>query len=220
MTVDLILLLVLIVFILSGYRRGLILSLCSLLILIISCLGASAAQEILTPRITAQLTPQVTAIISQNLETVVAESAGNALSESGSSIGTQIGGISQILGLDLDQAIENAVESAAAPLVASAAQALAESLVNAFAGTLVFLAAFLILYLLLRSVELGFNAVDRLPVIHTLNHLGGGVVGCISGAFTLVMISALLKNTEFFPDETFSGPISLLLQSVVAKILG
>ena len=42
MAVDIILLLIFVVCVLSGYRKGLILSLCTLLMLALSCLGAAA----------------------------------------------------------------------------------------------------------------------------------------------------------------------------------
>lgn len=219
MTVDIILLLVFIVFILSGYRKGLILSLCSLLILIIACLGASVAQEVLTPSVTERLTPQVAEIIAQRLEEQV--DTQDILEESGLSItGTQMETISGLLGIDLDTTLTGVAETAAQPLISAAAQAMAQALVEAFCGMMIFISAFLILYLLLHTLELGLNTVDRLPVIHTLNHLGGGVVGFVSGAFLLVMVSALLKNTGAFPEDSFSGPVSRLLQTIVGLILG
>ena len=45
MAVDIILLLIFVVCVLSGYRKGLILSLCTLLMLALSCLGAAAVQR-------------------------------------------------------------------------------------------------------------------------------------------------------------------------------
>lgn len=221
MTVDIILLLILIVFILSGYRRGLILSLCSLLILVVSCLGASVAQEVLTPGLTERVTPQVGAVLAEKLEPMVEEAAGEALAESGvGMMDTRMEELAQLFGLNLTETMENVAENAMEPMVTAASQALAELLVESLAGTVVFLCAFIIIYLLLRSLELGVNTVDRLPVIHTLNHLGGGLVGCVSGAFAVVMFSVLAGETGLLPEEAFSGPVSSLLQGFVSKILG
>lgn len=221
MTVDIILLLVFIVFVLSGYRRGLILSLCSLLILVLSCLGASVAQEVLTPRVTERMMPQVTELIEEKLEDTLEESTEHALTESGDSVvGAQVDSIAQLFGIDLDAVLGEAAEQVAEPLIARAAQAMAQAFVEAFAGTLIFMAAFLIIYLLMKSLELGINTVDRLPVIHTLNHLGGGVIGGVSGAFTLVMVMALLRGTGVFPEDSFSGPVSGLLEQIVGSVFG
>ncbi len=229
MTVDIILLLVLLVCILSGYRKGLILSLCSLLILVVSCLGASVAQEVLTPRVVAEVTPQVTESISEKLEEQISLSTENAISDASQS-GITIGGqeitlgdlieLLQTFGIDVQQSAQNAASDISAPLVQAAAEALAESIVGAFAGILIFLATFLIIFLVLRAVELGINTVDHLPVIHTLNHLGGGVVGLVIGAFTLVMVIAVLSQSGILPEDTFSGPVSGLLRNFVGKLLG
>ena len=229
MTVDIILLLVLVVCLLSGYRKGLILSLCTLLILVVSCLGASVAQEVLTPRVVEEVTPQITQAISEKLEEQVSMATENAIAEasqSGITIGGQEIPISDLIGLlntfglDVEESARNTASEISAPMVEAAAQAMAEAIVEAFAGFLIFLAAFLIIFLVLRTVELGINTVDHLPVIHTLNHLGGGIVGLVSGAFTLVMLMALLTQTGVLPEETFSGPVSGLLYEFVGKMIG
>lgn len=223
MTADIILLLVLIVFVLSGYRKGLILSLCALLILVVSCLGASVAQEVLTPRVTERVVPQVTEAITQTLtERIHGEDTLTQEQDMGVTIGGQYLGtlmdLLDSLGLPVEESeVETDITT---PLVTAAAETMAEVIVNAFAGTVIFLGAFLMIYLLLRTLELGLNMVDRLPVIHTLNHLGGGVIGLGSGALVLVMASALLRGTGVFPETAFSGPVSHLLRSIVEMALG
>lgn len=223
MTADIILLLVLIVFVLSGYRKGLILSLCALLILVVSCLGASVAQEVLTPRVTERVVPQVTEVIAQTLtERIHGEDTLTQEQDMGVTIGGQYLGtlmdLLDSLGLPVEESeVETDITT---PLVTAAAETMAEVIVNAFAGTVIFLGAFLMIYLLLRTLELGLNMVDRLPVIHTLNHLGGGVIGLVSGALVLVMASALLRGTGVFPETAFSGPVSHLLRSIVEMALG
>lgn len=228
MTVDIILLLILIVFALSGYRKGLILSLCSLLILIISCLGASVAQDVLTPKVVSQLHPQLTEMISVELEEQITTSVGQAITDAGEqgfTIAGQtvtLGGLIDLLetfGLDVEQAAQNTASDIAAPVVASAADAMATAILNAVVGCVIFFAAFLIIYLVLRTVELGINTVDRLPVIHTLNHLSGGLIGLVSGAFFLTMAMTVLCQTGLVPEDSFQGPISVLLWRLVAIII-
>lgn len=226
--VDIILLLILVVFMLSGYRKGLILSLCGLLILVISCLGASVAQELITPKLVTELHPQVTAALVSELEEQVSASTEAAIQdagEAGITIAGQevtVGDLISLLerfGLDVEQSAQNAVSEVSDPIVQSAASAMAGMFLDAVVGFVVFLGAFLIIYLVLRTIELCINTVDRLPVIHTLNHLGGGLVGIISGAFLLVVAMTLLTQTGLIPDTAFHGPISDLLRSIVAVIL-
>lgn len=228
MIVDIILVLILVVFVLSGYRKGLILSLCGLLILVVSCLGASVAQELLTPKLVAKLQPQVTAALVSELEEQVSASTEAAIADVGQAsftIGGQTFSVEDVIGLlgrfglDVEQSAETAVSELAHPIVESAASAIAAMFLDAVVGFVVFLGAFLLIYLVLRTVELSINTVDRLPVIHTLNHLGGGLVGVISGAFLMVVAMTVLGQTGLIPDTAFQGPISGLLQSIVAVFL-
>lgn len=226
MTVDLILLLILLVFMLSGYRKGLILSLCSLLILVVSCLGATVAQQALTPKVSESIKPQVAAYVSELLEQQVAESTNTAISESsGVTIGGQSVSLEELLellrrfGIDAETTVQNTVSSASEPLVEAAAEAVSDAIVDAVAGLLIFLAAFLIIFLLLHGLELGLNTVDRLPVIHTLNHLSGGLIGLISGGFLLTVGMAVLVQSGTVTESTFGGPVSVFLREFVAQFL-
>jgi hypothetical protein len=225
MTVDIILLLILLVFMLSGYRKGLILSLCSLLILVVSCLGATVAQQALTPKISEYLKPQVTAYVSEVLEEQVAENTDAALESSGVTIGGESVSLEELLGLlqrfgiDAEATAQSTVSSASQPLIAGVSEAISDTVTDALSGLLIFLAVFLVIFLLLRSLELGLNTVDRLPVIHTLNHLSGGLIGLISGAFLLTVGMAVLVQADVVTDSTFQGPVSTLLRLLVAQFL-
>jgi hypothetical protein len=226
MTVDIILLLILLVFMLSGYRKGLILSLCSLLILVVSCLGAAIAQQALTPKVSAYLEPQVTAYVSELLEEQVADSTNAAISESsGVTIGGQTVSLEELMellqrfGLDAETTVQDTVSAVSDPLVETAAEAVSAAITEALAGLLIFLAVFLIVFLLLRSLELGLNTVDRLPVIHTLNHLSGGLIGLISGAFLLTVGMAVLVQSGAVTETTFQGPVAVLLRQLVTRFL-
>jgi hypothetical protein len=196
------------------------------LILVVSCLGATVAQQALTPKVSEYLKPQVTAYVSELLEEQVAESTDAALS---GSAGVTIGGQSisldelmallQQFGIDAETNVQSAVSSASEPLVEAAAEAVSDALTEALSGLLIFLAVFLVIFLLLQSLELGLNAVDRLPVIHTLNHLSGGLIGLISGAFLLTVGMAVLVQADVVTDSTFQGPVSTLLRLLVAQFL-
>lgn len=228
MIVDIILILILLVFILSGYRKGLILSLCSLLILVISCLGASVAQEALTPRVVEEFTPQLAAVFSEKLEDQVSAYT-DGIIESAGDLGLTLGGQEVTLedliellnkfGIDVETGAKDTMGDVAAPLVEAAATTIAAAVLDAVAGLIIFLGAFLIIFLILRTLELGINTVDHLPVIHTLNHLGGGFVGLLSGAFLLTMLMAILSQTGIISAETFQSPVSGMLHSFVSKFI-
>ena len=228
MTIELILLLIFLVFMLSGYRKGLILSLCTLVILVLSCLGASVARNTLTPKITQELQPRLAAAISQELEIQLSQT-GSSLSGQPGDAGITVAGeilsredlrdLLLSLGMDAQYTPQEAAEQVTEPIADSLAQAMASTVLETFGGIVVFCLAFLLIFLVLRTIELGVNTVDRLPVIHTLNHLGGGLVGLVSGAFFLVTAMAILSATGLVNENAFSGPISGLLRSIVREVL-
>ena len=62
------------------------------------------------------------------------------------------------------------------------------------AGTFVFIAAWVILYLVLHNLALALNMVNRLPVIRTCNRIGGAVLGALDGD---IPVLATVKDTDF-----------------------
>ena len=228
MIVDLILLLIFAVCVLSGYRKGVILSLCSLLVLAVSCLGAVALEHTLTPKAAEWLEPKVTAYVAGQIQDGVEQTTENALEqtgEAGLTIGGQqvtlgdLAGILKNFGLDVEESAQNAAQNMTAPIVQSVAQAVSRMIVEPLAGVLIFLAGFLVIYLVLRGVCLIVNLVDLVPVVHTLNHAGGGLIGALTGALLLCMAMGVLVRTGLASQETFGGPVSRLLRLIVERML-
>ena len=85
------------------------------------------------------------------------------------------------------------------------------------AGTVIFLLAFLVIFLVLRLAVLLVNVVDRLPVVHTLNHAGGAVLGGIAAAFCLTMITAVLVQSGLLPKNAAAGPVAQLLRTIAER---
>lgn len=228
MTVDIVLLLIFLFCILSGYRKGLIMALCTLLVLVLSCLGATAAKEALTPKAAEWLEPRLAAYVSEQMQEFAVESAGQAVRDAEAS-GIDIGGnqvdVSGIMGfldnmgVDVQGAAEDTAEKVSQPLAETAAKAAAKVVVEAVAGGLIFCVSFLVIYLVLHSVALAVNLTDHLPVIHSLNHVGGAVIGLLTGAFFLTMAMALLADTRMVPEDFFGGPIAKLIQRIALTLM-
>ena len=223
MTVDIILLLIFVVCVLSGYRRGLILSLCTLLMLALSCLGATAVQQALTPKVSEWMEPKVTSYLVDVIQDGVEDSTENALEQTGE-VGLTIGGkqvtlndLAGILsgfGLDVQESVQGAAQTVAEPVVQSIAKSISQSVVSSLAGLVIFLVAFL----LLRAVSLIVNLVDRLPVVHTLNHAGGALIGAVSCALFLTVLMGLLVKSGAMEQGSFGGPVAQLLRSIAERI--
>lgn len=228
MIVDLILLLIFVVCILSGYRKGVILSLCSLLILALSCLGAVALEHALTPKVADWLEPQVTAYVAGQIQDGVAQTTQNAVEqteEAGLTIGGQqvtvgdLAGILKNFGLDVEESAQNAAQDMTTPIVQSVAQTVSRMIVETLAGLLIFLVGFLVIYLILRGLSLIVNLVDLLPVVHTLNHAGGALIGGLTGALLLCVVMGVLVRTGLMEQEAFGGPVAQLLRLIVERVL-
>ena len=78
---------------------------------------------------------------------------------------------------------------------------------------------FLLIYLLLRAVSLIVNLVDRLPVVHTLNHAGGALIGAVSCALFLTVLMGLLVKSGAMEQGSFGGPVAQLLRSIAERIV-
>lgn len=228
MIVELILLLVLLYFVLSYYRKGLMMALCSLLILVLSSLGAMAAQELFAPKMADWLMPRITSSVEESLSEKVSETT-NETMDNVSQISFKVAGTEMSIGdlieflnafgIDVEASVESTADRASEPVISRIADGVAAAVADMISRMVVFLAAFLVISLVLHSVALAVNVVDRLPVIHTLNHLGGGVVGFIGGSFLLTMLMALLVSVGLAGEDAFHGPISGLIRSVAAKLI-
>jgi hypothetical protein len=207
MVIELIFILILVVSTLSGYRKGLLMSLCTLLVLVLCGLGASLAQEMFTPKAVEFLEPSVEQMVAQEIRQQVQTDTDQALSEAGDA-GDILGDLGAMLGVDLTQTVTDSTET----LVEAAAQSVAKAIVEPLAGLLIYLVAFLILYLVLHGAALAINVVDRLPGIHTLNRLGGAVLGFSTGLLVLVLLVGVGQKAGYLAENTTLGPIGSLLE--------
>ena len=191
-------------------------------------LGAAAVQQALTPKVSEWMEPKVTSYLVDVIQDGVEDSTENALEQTGE-VGLTIGGkqvtlndLAGILsgfGLDVQESVQGAAQTVAEPVVQSIAKSIGQSVVSSLAGLVIFLVAFLLIYLLLRAVSLIVNLVDRLPVVHTLNHAGGALIGAVSCALFLTVLMGLLVKSGAMEQGSFGGPVAQLLRSIAERIV-
>lgn len=227
MLIELILLLFLVTCCLSGYRKGLVMSLGVLLILALSSLGATVAQEALAPRAVEAIEPKVQQVVREQLQRELEEKTQGAVEGAGDvsfSVGGEqvdLGGLMGMLGalgIPVETQVTEGANQALSPALDAAAGAVARALVEPVAELVIYLAAFLILYLLLHSLTLALNVVDRLPVIHTLNRAGGAVLGLLGGLLVLTVLTVVCRRTGWLPEEFGKGPLSMLFEGLADKL--
>lgn len=214
MVLDVLILLALSVFVLSCYRKGLIMSLCVLASLVVACMGATAAQRTLSPMVEDWLRPQIEDKVEEKVGIWIGNHVDEAMEDAGEA-GIRVGGkeltindvkgLLESLGVPVEESVNNAADRVSEPVVEVLSQGVTELIVTNLAKALVWLLAFLILYLVVSGVLLIVNVVDKLPVIHTLNHVGGGIVGLLGGVLLIVAVVYAMEQAELLGDKAFGS---------------
>ncbi len=211
MILDVILLLCLIYGFLTGYRKGLLMTLMSLAVLVICFVGAGAAEQALSPRMEASLEqrmaeaiePKLSEAMDQKTADTIGDLGERSLVLGGAEISLQdVLDMLRDFGIDVEEAAVERTGEALAPVVSDLSREIARGLAARFAGLLIFWGAFLILYLVLQSVLLALNVVDRLPVVHVLNHSAGAVLGLAAAVLVLTAAVHLALRAELLTADS------------------
>ena len=211
---DLIVLAVLILFAVLGAHRGLILSLCGLIAVVVAVLGASFIARTLSPMVAGALEPRFAAAIEEQLNESLREQAQegaaaltpedvpldgvlNALREMG---------FYEALIDRVDQAVEAGMTHAAASAAARVAAAVAQSAAYA----ILFLAAFVFILIAWKLLSHALDLVARLPGLHFLNKTGGALLGLVQGCILLFVAAWLLQfSGQLLPRELVDQTVLL-----------
>ena len=175
---DLIVAAVLLVFALRGASRGLVLSLCGLLAVVVAFVGAGFAARLASPVVADVLEPRFADAIEAQLsaqvqsgtpvEELPLQDVLNALKEMG-------------FYEELVDAVNRAVEGGMLDAAAGAAAAVATALAQSIASAVIFLVVFVILLIAWTALSRSLDLVARLPGLHFLNQTGGAVIGLLKG---------------------------------------
>ena len=174
-----------------GAKRGLLKSLAGLLIVVVALLGASWAADHLSEPVMRWVEPRVTQRVGQKIEESHAADAGQmlqALSFRGDSLQKLLDTVSQ------------RVQETGESLI----RAVSLSVARSVASTAVYVVSFLVLLALLWKP---LNAiVTRLPLVSTVNGLGGAALGLVCGGLTLfVAVWAMQRFGWLLTPELIDG---------------
>ena len=98
---------------------------------------------------------------------------------------------------------------------ASIALAVVESMVYSFVHSLLFVLAFIALVLLLKILVGAMGIMMKLPGLHGLNALGGGILGLVEGALLLFLAVWLARRLGVsFETETMAETYILRIFTV------
>lgn len=177
-----------------GARRGLLKSLAGLLIVVVALLGASWAADHLTEPVAQWIEPRVTQRVERKLEESHAADAGQMLQ----AFSFRGSGLQKML-----DTVHQRVQQTGETVIRAVAQSIARSV----AGTAVYVVVFLILLVLLWLLVKPLNAlVTRLPLISTVNGLGGAALGLVCGGLLLfVAVWAMQRFGWLLTPELIDG---------------
>lgn len=192
MLIDVILAAVLLFFIWLGAHKGFVLTLCSLVAVIVALVGANLISDALAPKAAEFLQPRLEQSIQQALEEKALEVSaqdGLAVSDVLAAL-REKGGLYEWAASGLEDTLKNAptATDAIAHQAALAAAAVAEQVTR---GVL-FSVAFLLILILWFFVSHALDLVAKLPVINSLNHTLGGVLGGVKGLILLYLAAWIL----------------------------
>lgn len=183
--IDAIVVIVLVGFTVCGARRGLLRTLAGLVMVVVALVGAGMLAATFSGPVTKLVSPIIQEHISDRVEEAMAQQA-DTHQESEE---FRAEDLLALLGLDEDVrgSLAERAEESIRDTGASIASAVVESMVSSFAYGILFILSFLALLLLLHVLVGAMDLVMKLPLLHGLNTLGGGVLGLIEGALLLFL---------------------------------
>lgn len=178
-----------------GWRKGLLLSLCGLVVAIIAFFGAGFVADTLDAPVAEGLTPQLESIlderISRHREELGTITIADAL--------RQEGGLFNWAADAVEAALD---ESQLLHEVSLAVDVATKAIAQRIAHSLLFAMAFLVLYVLLTLALHTLDLVAKLPGLRFCNGLGGGAIGLVKGAIIVFVAvgAASLLLSSYLPD--------------------
>lgn len=215
---DLIVLIVLILAVIQGYRKGFVLTLCGFLAVFVAFIGASILSDALAGPVSQAITPAIESGIQDTVGSYYQYTPPVEDSGDGSTPGDaffdelpledvlaalQDSSLYRSLTQNFQQAVEDGVETVAA----NAVRALAEYVAVQLTRTVLFLLCFVLIlagwFVLSHALDLAF----KLPVLSTLNQWSGAAVGLVKGGVLLFIACWLFQG--LIPQEAVDQSILL-----------
>ena len=212
---DLIVAAVAALFLWKGWRKGLILSLCGLLAVLVAFAGAGLAARTLSPAVGQALEPKISQLIEERLEQELAPPPAGEDGSAGEDPLSSVLSVLKDLGLyeGLVDSLQHTVEEGMAGAVSAAASAGA-AMAQAIAYRILFLVSFALILALWGWLSRALDLVARLPGLHFLNKTGGAAIGLVKALLVLFLATWLLQSLgDFVPEETVAQ--TTLLRALV-----
>ncbi|MCI9466590.1 MAG: CvpA family protein [Ruminiclostridium sp.] len=196
---DLAVLIILLYCVITGVRRGFVLTLCSLIAVLVALSGGW------------YLSTHYAYLLQEKLEPVLVEKL-LSTQESG-----QAGSNQDTASLleNYPQSIREHLSSQVENFQAATAQEIAASLASLLSQSICFLLGFACILLLWNILSHALNLVAKLPVLRQLNHMLGGIAGLLKGILILLVARwALYDLLGWIPADVVQESYFLPLLTV------
>lgn len=205
---DLVILAILAFFLWRGWRKGLILSLCGLIVVILSLVGANFIADTAAPPVAKAIQPKLQAAIEEHV-TDYMDAHFDALAPIGDPGNAKVNmwdGMREMGGIYAwcADSVEETVSLFNRHLEPSEMFSIAANRVaTQLAHHILFAVAFVVLFVLLTLILHALDLVAKLPGLHFCNGLGGGLIGLVKGVLVLFVAVCVLQVASphlFTPD--------------------
>lgn len=207
---DLLIAAVLLLFAYLGYKRGFVLTLCSLLGIFVALIGAGIISNMFCQPLAEAIQPLVESGVSSVLQQAVQENLTASSASSGVSVSLEqaleILKESSIYRM-FAQSLSNAFNEGVLDAVSGAASSIADYIAREGARTVLFVVSFFGVLLAWKLVSRVLDLAFKLPVLSAINSLMGGVLGFVKGALVVFIAVWLLKNS--LPPQVLTDTVLL-----------
>jgi hypothetical protein len=233
--IDIIIILVLAFYVWRGAKKGLILTLFSLLAIFVAFFGAKAVAvnfakpvaNIIRPSIQLTIEGVITGKTPADLPAASpapsesqsdSSAAASESPETSSAAGNSDFTLQQILDLmgesevfsGLRGFLEDAIKEKTLEVTTTAAAAVSAYLARLIATALLFGLSFLLILLLWFLISRALDLAFKVPILSAVNGLGGGLIGLIKGTLVVMVVVWLARLAGFITDAN-AGPLTRLM---------
>lgn len=209
---DLIILGVVALFTFLGTRRGLIMTLASLVVTVLAMVGAPMAADQLSPSVAYMIEPAIQNAVQTNVDQALANNtASETFSLEEGSLLEQL--VSSEFYQHFAQSAQQSVEQGIQEATHTVAVTVAESLAQSMAWLAVYVIAFALIIVLGNLLARVLDLAAMLPGLRFVNKSLGGVCGLLKGLVTVAVVVSLGVGFGLIPAESVDGSALLRLFS-------
>jgi len=226
--IDIVLLAVLALFVIGGYKKGFIKSVSGIIALVVAFYGAGFVAERYSQKFAPMLEPFVSAVVDKSVSQTrkeYIEEAGE-LPDEENELDTI--GYESLLNLGIFKGTATKIIEDLKEDLAYAGQSLktavANKLTHSFSYILTFAVVFLLLIILLTILLNLLNLAFKLPGLDLLNSAGGMALGAVKGLLVLFAVAWAMRYLgKVFPEDTLNNTYFLrflMSNNLLAAFLG